>query len=52
MKDPLIRKQIYLVSKFYSSLDEVVQIRGLREVLNNVSAEMGVLCCDLALPVL
>lgn len=52
MKDSLIRKQINLVIKFYSILDEVMQIEGLCEISDSVLADRNVFCCDMALPVL
>lgn len=48
-----INKKTGLFSyKFYCRRDAVVQIRSLCEIGSSVYTEMGVVCCDLAHPVL
>lgn len=48
-----LNKKAYLFSnKFHHSADAIVQTRSLCEISNSASTEMGVVCCDLALPVL
>lgn len=49
-KGSLNKKTDLFSNTFHCSTDAIVQIRSLCEIRNSVSTEMGVVCCELALP--